>query len=195
MATTQVDPTATPLVGVPFRTEPNESDRMCFNIFRTIIGSIVLGLTALFTILVSGPLVFEAAFPAPPSAPPTPAAPWTLWTEEDTNASRTILLISGVQASLIALGAVVIWICKRRAKQTVAVSRTAKVKKSKKRDKSSSQGAPLAVPFAPAPFSGITADAVPTSDREGEPVVEAQQEQQHGSHMSDSSGLASGPST
>ena len=87
--------------GTPCAPQPSDSDRLCFLIFRTVVGTSVLGLTALFTVLTVAPLVVESTFSAPPSPPPAPAAPWVLWSEHDAHASRMIVLISSTQALLI----------------------------------------------------------------------------------------------
>jgi hypothetical protein len=78
---------------------PTQRDRLCFLAFRTMVGSIALGLSILFTVFTVAPLVVEAAIEAPPAPPPTA---WALWSEHDAEASRMILLISSVQATLIA---------------------------------------------------------------------------------------------
>lgn len=78
--------------------EPTASEVFWFKIFRTCVGSTVLGLTGLFIIATLAPLFMETAFNAPPSPP---AKPWVLWTGHDAQASREILLISSCQALLM----------------------------------------------------------------------------------------------
>lgn len=82
---------------------PTASDRLWFNVCRTAVGVVVLGLTLLNSILCAAPLVAEGLWPAPPSSPPMPAAPYELWTSEDAHATKMILLISSGQAVLLAL--------------------------------------------------------------------------------------------
>ena len=92
---------------------PTDSDRFWFNFCRTIFGSVVLGLTAMFTLFTVQPLFMERAMARPPP-PPTPAQPFTLWSDEDTEAAWSILLISGGQAVLIGALATCYWLRKRR---------------------------------------------------------------------------------
>ena len=153
----------------PFRTEPTDRDRFYFNLCRTLVGVVVLGLTAINTVLISAPLFFESAFPAPPASPPTPAAPFTLWSDEDTHATKMILLISGAQATLIACSAGLCWFYRRMrpANQMVKVKSKALKKsgrgggggKKKSSDNASATTptsvADIAIPYAPAPFSGV----------------------------------------
>ena len=80
---------------------PTERDIWCFRLFRTAVGVVVLGLTGLFAVLTTAPLLIEGLAPGPPAPPPTPAAPFTLWSEHDAHASHMILIISSVQAMLL----------------------------------------------------------------------------------------------
>ena len=88
-----------------FAPVPTASDRLWFNVCRTCVGVVVLGLTLTNSILCAAPLVAEGMWPGPPASPPTPAQPFSLFTDEDAQASKMILLISGVQALLLALAA------------------------------------------------------------------------------------------
>ena len=99
---------------------PSAADRFWFNACRTAVGGVVLGLTAAAAILCAQPLFVEAAYPHPPSPPPTPAAPFTLWSDEDSRATRSILLISGGQALLIAL---ITAICLLRKRQRAGAAK------------------------------------------------------------------------
>ena len=89
--------------------EPTAEDIFWFNIARSCVGGVVLGLTALMTIFCATPLFIESTYPAPPTSPPMPAQPFTWWSDEDTRATRMILLISGCQALLVAAVATCLW--------------------------------------------------------------------------------------
>ena len=93
-----------------FAPVPTESDRLWFNVCRTCVGIVILGLTLSNSILCAAPLVAEGLWPGPPASPPTPAQPFSLWSDEDAQASKMILLISGAQALLLALvAAACVW--------------------------------------------------------------------------------------
>ena len=81
---------------------PTERDIWCFQIFRTMVGVIVFGLVASMFLGGLMPLAVEGLRPAPPAPPPTPSQPFKLWTEHDSQAGRTILVISAVQFTLLA---------------------------------------------------------------------------------------------
>ena len=92
---------------------PTDADRFWFNLCRTAFGSVVLGLTALFTIFTIQPLFMEPAMAGPPP-PPTPAQPFTLWSDEDSHAAWSILLISSGQALLIGAISACCWLRKHK---------------------------------------------------------------------------------
>ena len=96
--TAERPPTKIQYPSFPHGRAPTQRDRLCFLAFRTMVGITALGLTAALMFTVA-PLVVETAIEAPPAPPPTP---WALWSDHDAEASRMILLISSMQATLIA---------------------------------------------------------------------------------------------
>ena len=86
---------------------PTAADRFWFNACRSAVGVVVFGLTLMSAILCAQPLFMEHAYPAPPPMPPGP--PFTLWSDEDSRATRMILMISGGQAILLGAIAAFCW--------------------------------------------------------------------------------------
>lgn len=105
-----------------------DRDRLYFNVCRTLVGVIVLGLTCTSAVMSSLPLWFDSRFfPAPPPAPPPPLAPnasapdedaakpW--FSAEDLRAARQMLLISSVQLLLLLAGAAACRMARRPAEE------------------------------------------------------------------------------
>ena len=80
---------------------PTERDVWVFRLFRAVVGFVVLGLTAVFALFSLGPLVVEGRMRSPESTPSAPSPPFTLWSEHDSQALRTIIIISSTQAALL----------------------------------------------------------------------------------------------
>ena len=90
--------------------KPTAADRLWFNCCRISVGIVVLGLTLLATLGSLTPAFAEGFY----STPPEHAYNWTLWSSEDTEATHTMLLISGGQLILVGLCAAGCWLRHRR---------------------------------------------------------------------------------
>ena len=107
---------------------PTQRDVLAFQLFRILCGGGVLGLTALLIIFGLAPLVLEPPDSELPPAPPAP--PWKLWTEHDSEAGKTILLISAAQACLL-LSCWLVYRWRKRRQGQRGADRTGKLRESK----------------------------------------------------------------
>ena len=157
----------------PFRTEPTDRDRFYFNLCRTLVGVVVLGLTAINTVLISAPLFFESAF----SHRRIPANTSTVHAVERRRHTcdkddPTDLRCAGHANRLLGWTVLVLPVL-RPANQMVKVKSKA-LKKSgrgggggkKKSSDNASAATPtsvadIAIPYAPAPFSGVAPPHAP----------------------------------
>ena len=90
--------------------KPTAADRFWFNCCRITVGIVVLGLTLLATLGSLTPALAEGFY----STPPEHAYNWTLWSSEDTEATHSMLLISGGQLIIVAACATGCWLRWRR---------------------------------------------------------------------------------
>lgn len=116
-----------------FNPVPTAADRLWFNVCRTIVGIVVLGLTLLNAILCATPLVAEGLWSAPPSPPSAPPAPFTLFSDEDAQATKMILIISGCQALLLgSIAAICMWCRRGKAAEALAAQRARRAERDTK---------------------------------------------------------------
>ena len=116
-----------------FNPVPTAADRLWFNVCRTIVGIVVLGLTLLNAILCATPLVAEGLWSAPPSPPSAPPAPFTLFSDEDAQATKMILIISGCQALLLgSIAAICTWCRRGKAAEALAAQRARRAERDTK---------------------------------------------------------------
>lgn len=94
-------PAATSPVVPPPLLAPTERDVFMFRIFRGVVGFVVLGLTAVFTLFSLGPLFVEGRLRTEEQKPSVPSPPFTLWSEHDSQALSMIMIISSTQAALL----------------------------------------------------------------------------------------------
>ena len=96
---------------------PSDSDRFWFNLCRTMFGSLVLGMTGMFAIFTVQPLFMERAL------------------AQDSQAARSILLISGGPALLLGACAVLYMRQRRRHEADAAVDAASQERRRAKRTK------------------------------------------------------------
>ena len=111
--------------------KPTAADRLWFNCCRISVGIVVLGLTLLATLGSLTPALAEGFY----STPPEHTYNWTLWSSEDTEATHTMLLISGGQLILVGLCAAGCWLRHRRkqAQQAEQAAARREERRAKKR--------------------------------------------------------------
>ena len=150
---------------------PTAADRFWFNACRGAVGIVVFGLTALSAILCAQPLFMEHAYPAPPPMPPAP--PFTLWSDEDSRATRMILMISGGQALLLGAIAGFCWCrgCPANAAGRKEASRELRRKRPKK-PRRTAEPARGDVDEQPSDGSSAAAPTATRHEHEDDAVVE-----------------------
>ena len=111
--------------------KPTAADRLWFNCCRITVGIVVLGLTLLATLGSLTPALAEGFY----STPPEHAYNWTLWSSEDTEATHSMLLISGGQLIIVAACAAGCWLRHRRkqAQQAEQAAARREERRAKKR--------------------------------------------------------------
>ena len=110
--------------------QPSAADRFYFNACRTAVGIAVLGFTLINAVVCLQPLLVQGTQPAMPSAPPTPSAPFAWWSDEDSEAARMILLISGCQAVFLVIG---LGCCRMHRKQKEEMAAAAAARRATRR--------------------------------------------------------------
>ena len=140
-ATQKMPDAALPAAPRPFVCrKPTAADRLWFNCCRIIVGIVVLGLTLLATLGSLTPAFAEGFY----STPPEHAYNWTLWSSEDTEATHTMLLISGGQLILVGLCAAGCWLRHRRKQAEQAALAAARKEERRARKRADKAAAKLA---------------------------------------------------
>ena len=117
--------------------KPTAADRFWFNCCRITVGIVVLGLTLLATLGSLTPAFAEGFY----STPPEHAYNWTLWSSEDTQATHTMLLISGGQLIIVGACAAGCWLRHRRkqAEQAALAAARKEERRARKRRKAAAK--------------------------------------------------------
>ena len=117
--------------------KPTAADRLWFNCCRITVGIVVLGLTLLATLGSLTPAFAEGFY----STPPEHAYNWTLWSSEDTEATHSMLLISGGQLIIVAACAAGCWLRWRRkqAEQAALAAARKEERRARKRRKAAAK--------------------------------------------------------
>ena len=121
--------------------KPTAADRLWFSCCRITVGIVVLGLTLLATLGSLTPAFAEGFY----STPPEHAYNWTLWSSEDTEATHTMLFISGAQLVLVGLCAAGCWLRHRRKQAQQAALAAARKEERRTRRRADRAAAKLAV--------------------------------------------------
>lgn len=120
--------------------KPTAADRLWFSCCRITVGIVVLGLTLLATLGSLTPAFAEGFY----STPPEHAYNWTLWSSEDTQATHTMLLISGGQLIIVGACAAGCWLRHRRKQAQQAALAAARKEERRARKRADKAAARLA---------------------------------------------------